>query len=68
MKQESIVFMMVLLFLASVVENLLYNWSYLLQFSLAHPIINLGKDCKHYLSQVSRLILMGFACFKSFYG
>ena len=71
MKQESIVFVMVLLFLrvflAVMVEKRQYNQNYSLRLSLAHPI-SPGKGCKYQLSKVSRLILRDFAYFKSFYG
>ena len=67
MRQESIVFVMVLLFLALMVEKRQYDQNYSLRFSLAHPI-SPGNGCKYQLSKVSRLILIDFAYFKSFYG
>ena len=67
MRQESIVFVMVLRFFALMVEKRQYDQNYSLRFSLAHPI-SPGKGCKYQLSKVNRLILIDFAYFKSFYG
>ena len=67
MRQESIVFVMVLLFLALMVEKRQYDQNYSLRFSLAHPI-SPDNGCKYQLSKVSRLILIDFAYFKSVYG
>ena len=65
MRQESIVFVMVLLFLALMVEKRQYDQNYSLRFSLAHPI-SPDNGCKYQLSKVSRLILIDSLILKVF--